>query len=78
MPSIPSTADAIRVFCQGEPEIEAAYVCLVERTREGDEPERALRLSVTLTEAAGDFDGRRDGAASGCSLGTSLRSNGTA
>jgi hypothetical protein len=52
-----STADAIRVFCEGEPEIEAAYVCLVKRTREGEEPERALRLSVTLTEPAGSFDG---------------------
>jgi hypothetical protein len=35
-----------------------AYVCSVERTREGEEPERALRLSVKLvTPVDGSDDG---------------------
>ncbi len=43
-----STADTIRAFCETAPEIEAAYVCSAERTREGEKPERVLRLSVKL------------------------------
>jgi hypothetical protein len=43
-----TTAEAIEAFCEESPEVEAAYVCLTERTREGAEPERVLRLSVKL------------------------------
>jgi hypothetical protein len=43
-----ATAEAIQAFCEASPEVEAAYVCVTERTREGAQPERALRLSVNL------------------------------
>ena len=43
-----ATADAIRNFCESSPEIETAYVCDAERRREGEKPERVLRLSVKL------------------------------
>lgn len=43
-----AAAEATQAFCQASPEIEAAYVCLTERTRAGAEPERAFRLSVKL------------------------------
>jgi hypothetical protein len=43
-----ATAEAIGAFCEESPEVEAAYVCFTERTREGAEPERVLRLSVKL------------------------------
>ncbi|HET7137456.1 MAG TPA: hypothetical protein VFI04_03805 [Gaiellaceae bacterium] len=41
-----ATLDAIRAFCAAEPEIESAYVCSAERTREGEAPEPVLRLMV--------------------------------
>jgi hypothetical protein len=43
-----ATAEAIQAFCEASPEVEAAYVCMTERTRDGAQPERALRLSVKL------------------------------
>ena len=33
-----ATAEAIQAFCEASPEIEAAYVCWTERTREGTNP----------------------------------------
>jgi hypothetical protein len=54
-----SAVDEIRGFCEGSPQIEVAYVCSVERTCEGEEPEKALRLSVKLvTPGDGSDDGR--------------------
>jgi hypothetical protein len=55
-----ATAGAIRAFCAAEPEIEAAYVCSAERTREGEAPELVLRLMVKLVrpvEGPGDGGG---------------------
>lgn len=55
-----ATVDAIRLFCEATSEIEAAYVCSVVRTREGEDPERALRLSVKLvTSVDGPDDSHR-------------------
>jgi len=55
-----TTVDALRAFCEESPEIEVAYVCAAERTREGEEPEPVLRLSVKL---AAPVDGSEAGRA---------------
>jgi hypothetical protein len=55
-----ATADAIRNFCESSPEIETAYVCDAERRREGEKPERVLRLSVKLVRPVDTPDDTRE------------------
>jgi hypothetical protein len=42
------TVEALRAFCAGIPEIEAAYVCAVEHIYETGEVVQALRFSMQL------------------------------
>lgn len=66
LPTEPAAVDdaaveAVRAFCKESPEIEAAYVCAAMREREGEAPERVLRLSVKLvTPVDGSADGREE------------------
>lgn len=49
--------DALRSFCEEADSVEAGYVCLVERRREGAQPETALNFCMKLTtpvDAPGD------------------------
>src|SRR4051794_34973131 len=55
----PALADAVADFCEHSPEVESAYVCLVEKERDGREAERVLQLKVKLRKTVEQPDDSR-------------------
>ncbi len=45
----PSVHETLSLFCADAPEVEAAYVCRVERVWPDREPEQALSFAIKLT-----------------------------
>ncbi|HET8741427.1 MAG TPA: hypothetical protein VFM41_02300 [Gaiella sp.] len=57
----PTVRDELGAFCEDESEVEAAYVCRVERVWPGREPQQSLSFIVKLAQPiAGPDDARSE------------------
>jgi hypothetical protein len=52
----PDVRDELGAFCADAPEVEAAYVCRVELTWPGREPEQRLQFSLKLAQPVRERD----------------------